>query len=1128
MKTIPTLCATSTVGVAAVGYSFAHPDNSTPTTQPRNDGKARTAERIGHQDTFISDKERPVSVGFPPGAWPENTASSRPPSTANGYIGSFERPSSSHIAFLNHLPWYSHVDSPPVAEQPLPSMDSSATLRSSRRTSWLKRLSGLSSHDSSPTSSSRPASPSIFSNGSSQPILADPCPSNTLPTGALPPNKLVKRSRSRTATGSTAQLASSGEKVPTLRRPATSHQRSATLRRLHLGDGSYARTPRHPRKSILPREHDTWRLHFRPTMAKGTKSASGWNGDSAAIRRIVPDMRNQPTLVLGDSVLPPELEFEDSRGSLDEEDEYIFRDDRPATAAGLQTFFSSADISSPIDGHKTPQRPSRRSFSITDILSSHPPSSNPSRSHSFLVLKRSKSGVGNGRRSVSAPLSPSINPPGSSSTSGTDDPMNNLDQMGSSTFSGETGDTSIDSTSVKSFKVTGRPRNVSAPLPVLGPLLEGNSGFGPSPLASSAMEKADSADLPTPPTTTSSSIGPHRISLGPSEKASTLVGSDSEMRMMSGDDDDSDFHSDTVYDSIRSSRMGTAGSVTGTPGPNIDTIVDESPPRPNKTESCITIDDSLPSSLPSIRSEMDIKIGKQLPSQSDSTSTLKPVDVESEPEDFSTPIKPAPQLVRPSQVGDHSPSRIVLPLSLEDVDWDAKETSAEDTGWSFDEDEEIEDWDLDLPAGNELPYPHSPQIQPPSSLEPTSKFDFINAPLRLDTGQGQRSARASIFEWSEQAAPFKDAQTGTVVRPSTVHGKQGLNFGTSKLQGRKKASKAHIRSQSVPSMAPDFGPNREQNTANSHFGTWGLPSKGPSEDWNDDFDFGESEESQCPTTEERRVDSGIAMFVPQAIREQQANVLGHLGHVREFALLVEDLKRLRTLALSKGIVNGPSAGLWKEAEGIINLATLDDDEQELLPPGTPADSEFDFSAFEESVTPAPIGRPRRKSVLSPDDDVFGITPQKQDSGRPSIDSSRQSITPNRPRKDSSAVARSVIETMHLRRSETAPALTVTKSQSPKKMPFDTTTLKDLVGHVNVLARNLAEVVRNAEGDLSEPPTAQDPPFSKIFAQRPNTPPLSAADRILRTKSSASVSRSSPHSHERENELCGQLATMTVN
>ena len=68
-----------------------------------------------------------------------------------------------------------------------------------------------------------------------------------------------------------------------------------------------------------------------------------------------------------------------------------------------------------------------------------------------------------------------------------------------------------------------------------------------------------------------------RFSSAPSDRGSTLLGSDNDnSRLMSGDEDDIDARSETIYDSTRTGATGSSHS--GIRRPPIDTIFDESPP----------------------------------------------------------------------------------------------------------------------------------------------------------------------------------------------------------------------------------------------------------------------------------------------------------------------------------------------------------------------------------------------------------------------------------------------------------------------------------------------------------------------------------------------------------------------
>jgi len=56
-------------------------------------------------------------------------------------------------------------------------------------------------------------------------------------------------------------------------------------------------------------------------------------------------------------------------------------------------------------------------------------------------------------------------------------------------------------------------------------------------------------------------------------------------------------------------------------------------------------------------------------------------------------------------------------------------------------------------------------------------------------------------------------------------------------------------------------------------------------------------------------------------------------------------------------------------------------------------------------------------------------------------------------------------------------------QSSNKMPFDTTSLKDLVNRASQLSRTLADLVRKADGSQSpeaSPKRESSPAFTRVF------------------------------------------------
>lgn len=271
---------------------------------------------------------------------------------------------------------------------------------------------------------------------------------------------------------------------------------------------------------------------------------------------------------------------------------------------------------------------------------------------------------------------------------------------------------------------------------------------------------------------------------------------------------------------------------------------------------------------------------------------------------------------------------------------------------------------------------------------------------------------------------------GQEPRPKTGHGlSQRLRAG----------STLHVRSQSVP--ASQDGRHLQKP---SKLESWVLGKKGPSEDWDGDFDFDEPRlVNDC-----MRPSLSSGMLVPSAILDRQASVHGQFSQVRELTQLVEDLKRLQQQARVLGLTQGQAAELWKEAEGIITLATLDEGEMCPSVPSSVEDSE-DF-----------FGEARNSIVSSTDTEEF-----------PFVDES------------SSARAKAILQTIQPKKELAMPT-----EPHQQKLRFDTTSLTKLVIRAGVVTRALKEEIRRAE----QRPTSlhrsvtSDPPFSRIFLTGQNT------------------------------------------
>lgn len=259
------------------------------------------------------------------------------------------------------------------------------------------------------------------------------------------------------------------------------------------------------------------------------------------------------------------------------------------------------------------------------------------------------------------------------------------------------------------------------------------------------------------------------------------------------------------------------------------------------------------------------------------------------------------------------------PLSLGTLEWDS--TVGDDdrsSRWSLDEQEGEDPW-VDHPPANHLATPITLRRSNPRLLA-SATDSKPTTPQHYALDHVDRDARSSIFDWSEQQPADKSSGNRTPPRPRTVHGKKDANRRDSRSVGRRAPSGLHARSQSVP-VVPDVVGKRNTVVTNK-FGTWGIGSKGVTEDWNDDFDFSELAEEPTPKSVagSQRIDSGSAMVVPKSIQEQQNNVLANISLLREWGLLIEELKEHRIRAVSLGIVEGPHSGMWEEVDAMIDLA----------------------------------------------------------------------------------------------------------------------------------------------------------------------------------------------------------------
>jgi len=338
------------------------------------------------------------------------------------------------------------------------------------------------------------------------------------------------------------------------------------------------------------------------------------------------------------------------------------------------------------------------------------------------------------------------------------------------------------------------------------------------------------------------------------------------------------------------------------------------------------------------------------------------------------------------------------------------------------------------------PVISSPKGGPQCSL--ITRFEESDASKIQVNGE---QLKPSIFDWSEPHQINGDS------RPKTVHGKQS-NGDRSRSSGTKGPPQLHLRSQSVPVNRE--GPIEEVHTT-SKYPTWGLGHKPVTEEWSDDFEFDDIVEEEKPLEINTTVDkpnsrdSIRSVRIPQSIIDRQPSVHLQFGQVQEFMALVEGLRELRSRGGELGILHAHARHLWEDAEAIINLATINDDESENMAPSPTSSDPF------AEIAPLPTN-----TVMNTTTTGRGRRPTT--SGRRSV----SNITPpvyGRARGESLAQARHLLQNMHQNRTGWDSSPREIEIHQQKKLPFDTQDLKDLVVRSGVITRALKEEVRRAEG-----------------------------------------------------------------
>ncbi|KAL4801301.1 hypothetical protein BDV18DRAFT_86521 [Aspergillus unguis] len=1020
MEHVSTLCAISTVGIAATGFALGRVERA-QSLEPTNTQHAPLLH--DETNTSLNARQRQSrTIATADTQSPVNPNLSGHRENATPYTDQLEdgnAPRKTSFAGIRFRRRGQTLTLPPLRLEDNPPASSHGRRPSS---SWIRRLSfqpdkrfSLQSPDS--PSFPEPASPAspAFSRPSSQ---------------RRAPNKLVKRPKSQHSNASplfsptvTSPLAPSA-----LRRPATSYQRSETFK--HKPTHSLSFEPSlalgpllEPASGNVPLENDSWRPYLVASSDASPERLDRRFSTATKIReppvkRISPQTDIAPALLLGTSITKQKSPAKSASNEPSKTPLVEFRDPFKSDGASPQQL----SISSSLD-QETCQPPLEETCPKSPAEDMGPLDMREFRNGSFTGPKR---------RAVSTPLPDVPSVEGAIWVSSRAPERRNIT------------DPSI-------FR---RPPNNSTNAGLADLFSSGimgsqskyrkdfNAGLGQN------RHRETGRCVSTDGSALSSIYGsirqrPKRHSIAASDPASTIIGSDDTRVFTSGDEDETDFMSDTAFDSIRTHI--TTDSLCLQP-PRIESIFDKAIVPSMSNEPFAKPDGIIlpkPQPLPPTKSHgVDLK-------------------------EAALPSVPVTQNLTDDHEGD---TEVSFPSDLSEDD-DTHSMVASLPG-----DKTIRP-SLTLAKFGALSVENTESQQELPAAHGIKDVDFAmkeSTHLESDAILGEiheTSPRMNIFDWSEQSKPDREG-SGPDGRPRTVHGKQGPGMRGSRASGRKPPSALHYRSQSVPVAREPTVPNESRQTSGK-FGTWGLGSKGVSEDWDSDFEFEDNKDKDDNTMNEninpKKHVSRPSVIVPQAIMERQASLHGQFGQVQELTLLVEELKRLRHQASFLDLIRGPSNELWKEAEGIVDLATLDDEDNSHSPPRSPS---LTFSFDESEGDSSQLNDPWQR--------VSG------DSWRASISENSSSRPTTSPCPDQTAATtktHSVLDLIYQQRLSHDPPTLNSQPPRSKKLPFDTQSLRDLVVRAGVVTRALKEVVRKAEGVTNgseENMHPSHPAFSRIF------------------------------------------------
>lgn len=820
-------------------------------------------------------------------------------------------------------------------------------------------------------------------------------------------NKLVKRSVSQHLPKGIGKEATIT--TYTLERPATRHSRLATL----SGEWSRYAQSDHSSQPEVP-SADVLSPYFA-----SSGSPRDWDqsllydmdsqGDSKAIRRILPSAAPLPVMCPSTRIKAGTVGIDASR---DKTNGPFGFGSRPSTS-GMRFFFSS-----PVPELHADQLDSkvnrRRSTSVENVLAMSPAINE--RGKKFKIRLR-------GRRIVSAPAS-TMKEQASPSAEGHTSKRRHVDHA---------------------FTHTNGTLGSSSPLVNREPSPTVDPGVAQSvePMA------PPSPSLQTPPSNISLTSGSRRSHSAAYSMNSSRPGSDSDGKVFSSADED-EMRSDTAYDSV---RTGMTKSSTGYQGPALETLFDrDSPPAPNSEHgSPFQFLGNMGS--PTLQATKGPTPLEEDSSTSTPGRTITQDRRESHENDRSTSVQP-------------SPASTSKALNLGQLSWDS-DAERDSVGWP----DSIEEEELDVyddPSETPSTSKRTTNIEDPLASV-RRKLNFLN----IDQPHEQSESRANLFDWAEPTIIDRGLSDSPPPRPKTVHGKKNADVNGSRAEPRRAPSGLHTRSQSVPALAEFVG---QRSAMPGKFGTWGIGSKGVTEDWNEDFDFDDDFAADAPDSSDssmHQLELRAPIIVPETIKAQQTNVLANIGLVKEWGMLIEELKELRIKATSLGVDTAEHAEVFDNVDAMIELA--DQEAETGKSPNHPTPNSSPGFDFDEDIRPSPslVSNELTARTLAEDVEASSParTPLRHSFASQTSTSSDQTTVTRRPRKNSEAVAQSVIQALQSRRHDTPLATPDRK----KKIPFDTRTLRKIVPYVSTLVKSVKQIVREAEGLNSSPKSSRRSP-----------------------------------------------------